>query len=119
VQRAPAPVAQPAQSQPAPIAAAPLERDFDAELAELKAAQAQLNVPPKVVQTTPFRARPPAPPVTPPSSASAAGDPSASHDLADAFERARKQAEQHARDEAIRIQQEARERRMRDQRKPK
>jgi hypothetical protein len=98
------------------------ERDFDTDPAGLKQAQTQLAAPPSAVQTIPFRARPAAPVAAPDSAPAPVTDApkqSSSHDLAEAFERARKQAEQQAREEAIRIQQEARERRLRDQHKPK
>ena len=115
---------------PAPAPPPVTAFDFDAELAESKRAQSEPGESPGPPQEA---ARPvvaqPVPPVVPkpaPAPAvEAAGprveepDATTGADPTEAFERVRRQAEQHARDEAIRIQQEMKERRARALRKPK
>ena len=125
-------VAAPSKSAVAPASAPPpvTAFDFDAELAELKRTQSEPGDSPGPRQEA---ALPPAEPSTPPGDSKPAPPPAVAaasprveelgattaEDPADAFERVRRQAEQQAREEAIRIQQEMRERRARALRKPK
>ncbi len=125
-------VAAPSKSAVTPASAPPpvTAFDFDAELAASKRAQSEPSESPGPRQEA---ARPvveqPVPPVVPkpapPPAVAAAGprleepDATTGEDATEAFERLRRQAEQHAREEAIRIQQEMKERRARASRKPK
>jgi len=100
--------------------------DLEAELDALRRKPAAPSPPPAAPQATARTpaeapARPATPPPTPPAIAATAPEAAGSppQDLSGAFERARREAEQRAREEAIRIQQESMERRSRAPRKPK
>ena len=122
-------VAAPSKSAAAPASAPPpvTAFDFDAELAEFKRTQNESGESPGSRQEAarPVAAPPVVPEPAPSPPAAAARAPveetqaTTAEDPAEAFERVRRQAEQHAREEAIRVQQEMRERRARALRKPK
>ena len=109
----------------------PLERarediaDLEAELDALRREPAAPSPPVAPQATAGPPAEAPARPATPPSPLAVAASAretladSPPQDLSGAFERARRDAEQRAREEAIRIQQESMERRSRAPRKPK
>jgi len=122
---------EPSKSVITPASAPPATAlDFDAEVAALQRAESERSESPAPRQEpTRPAVEQPVPPVVPkpapPPHVEAAGsrveepDATTGADPTEAFERLRRQAEQHAREEAIRMQQEMKERRARALRKPK